>query len=60
MILIHVPRLPLQWPGYESWKRQIPARDETFGRNPITLGRFMKHVSTSVNNFLNVSFWRLP
>ena len=57
MILIYIRRLSSQWPGYESWKRQIPTRDETFGRNPITLGRFMKHVATSVDKFFDVSFW---
>jgi hypothetical protein len=49
-----------QWPGYESWRRQIPTRDETFGRNPITLGRFMKHVGTSVDKFFDVSLWLHP
>jgi hypothetical protein len=58
MILIDVRRLSSQWPGYENlnWKRQIATRDETQGRNPFTLGRFMKHVGTSVDKFLNVSF----
>ena len=47
---------PFQWPGYEYWKCQIRTRDETYLRSPITVGRFMKHVGTSVNNFINVSF----
>jgi len=42
-----------QWPGYALWRRQIPIRDETYSRNPITVGRFMKHVGTSVNKFIN-------
>jgi len=43
----------INWPGYRDWKRQIPTRDETYARNPITLSRFMKHVGTSVNKFMN-------
>ena len=57
---IHVGRLLSQWPGYAYWKRQIPTRDETHLRNPNTVGRFMKHVGTSVNNFINVSLLLLP
>ena len=53
-------RLLSQWPGYDNWKRQIPTKDETYARNPITLGRFMKHVGTSVNNFITVSILLLP
>jgi len=53
---IHVRRLLLQWPGYDDWRRQIPTRDQTYSRSPITVARFMKHVGTSVNNFINVSF----
>jgi hypothetical protein len=54
MFLTHVCRLFSQWPGYDDWRRQIPTRDATFWRNPITLGRFMKHVATSVDRFFNV------
>jgi hypothetical protein len=60
MILIFVRRLASQWPGYEHWKRQIPTRDETSERNPITLGRFMKRVGTSVDKFFSVSVSLLP
>ncbi|KAH9051297.1 hypothetical protein EDB83DRAFT_1301143 [Lactarius deliciosus] len=42
----------INWPGYMYWKRQVATRDETRERNPITLARFMRHVGTSVNNFL--------
>jgi len=42
----------INWPGYAYWRRQIPTRDETYLRNPITVGRFMRHVATSVNNFM--------
>ena len=59
-VFILVCRLLSQWPGCENWKRQIPTRDETYARNPITLGRFMKHVGTSVNNFMTVGFSVLP
>jgi len=44
-----------QWPGYPHWKRQIPTKDETSRKAPITLGRFMKHIASSVNKFFNVS-----
>jgi len=50
----------INWPGYTDWKRQIPARDETHERNPITLARFMRHVGTSVDKFINVSLSFLP
>jgi len=43
----------INWPGYAYWRRQIPTRDETYLRNPITVGRFMRHVGTSVNYFMN-------
>jgi len=43
----------IHWPGYASWRRQMPTRDETYSRNPITVGRFMKHVGTSVNKFID-------
>jgi len=46
----------INWPGYGPWKRQIPTKDETHLRNPITIGRLMKHVGTSVDKFLYVSF----
>jgi len=43
----------INWPGYDDWKRQIPCRDETQARKPITLARFMKHVGNSVDRFMN-------
>ena len=52
--------MPSQWPGCEFWKRQIPTRDETHARNPITRARFMRHVGTSVDKFINVSFSLIP
>ena len=54
-VLSHLPRPPSQWPGHDHWKRQIPTRDETQARRPITLARFMKHIGTSVDKFFNVS-----
>jgi len=53
---IHVRRLLSKWPGYAYWQHQILIRDETYSRNPITVGRFMKRVGTLVNKFINVSF----
>jgi len=46
--------LRINWPGCGYWKRQIPTRDETHARNPITRARFMKHVATSVDKFLDL------
>lgn len=43
-----------QWPGYPHWKRQVAAKDETSRRAPITIGRFMKHLASSVDKFFNV------
>src|SRR6267142_586742 len=42
----------LQWPGYESWERQIQIRDQTRHRNEITLERFAKLVAGAVDRFL--------
>jgi hypothetical protein len=49
-----------QWPGCGYWKRQIPTKDETHTRNPITRARFMKHVASSVDKFFDVSSLFLP
>ena len=43
-----------QWPGYESWERQIQIRDQTRQRNEITLERFVKLVAGVVDRFLTV------
>jgi hypothetical protein len=43
-----------QWPGYESWERQIQIRDQTRQRNEITLERFAKLVAGVVDRFLVV------
>jgi hypothetical protein len=43
-----------QWPGYESWERQIQIRDQTRQRNEITLERFAKLVAGVVDRFLGV------
>ena len=59
-IFIHIRRLFSQWPGYAHWRCQISIRDQTYRRNPITVGRFMKRIGTSVNNFINVSLLLLP
>ncbi|KAN0133464.1 hypothetical protein V8E53_008632 [Lactarius tabidus] len=45
-------QIRINWPGYRFWRRQIPTRDETSARNPITLARLMRRVGVSVNNFL--------
>jgi hypothetical protein len=43
-----------QWPGYESWERQIQIRDQTRQRNEITLERFVKLAAGVVDRFLTV------
>jgi hypothetical protein len=43
-----------QWPGYESWERQIQIRDQTRQRNVITLERFVKLVAGVVDRFITV------
>ena len=48
------PFPPFQWPGYESWERQIQIRDQTRHRNEITLERFAKLVAGVVDRFLAV------
>ncbi|KAN0136057.1 hypothetical protein V8E53_006218 [Lactarius tabidus] len=47
-----ITHIRIGWPGYRPWVCQIPIRDETRARNPITLGRFMKQVGRSVAAFL--------
>jgi hypothetical protein len=58
LFLLFFPRLnslvALQWPGYESWERQIQIRDQTRYRNEITLERFAKLVAGVVDRFLTV------
>ncbi|KAI9465594.1 hypothetical protein BJY52DRAFT_594062 [Lactarius psammicola] len=42
------------WPGYKAFKRQIPTRDESKARNPITMAKFVGQVGRTVNAFLRV------
>ncbi|KAN0139787.1 hypothetical protein V8E53_002449 [Lactarius tabidus] len=42
------------WPGYKEFKRQIPLRDESRARNPITMAKFVDRVGRSVNAFLQL------
>jgi hypothetical protein len=46
-----------QWPGYKTFKRQIPIRDQSSKRNPITRAKFLGQVGRTVDAFLRV---RLP
>jgi hypothetical protein len=43
-----------QWPGYKTFKRQIPIRDETSKRKPITMAKFVGQVGRTVDKFLQV------
>ncbi|KAI9433284.1 hypothetical protein H4582DRAFT_2082444 [Lactarius indigo] len=40
------------WPGYQEFKRQVPIRDESSTRSPITMARFVGHIGRTVNKFL--------
>ncbi|KAF8272215.1 hypothetical protein EI94DRAFT_1697575 [Lactarius quietus] len=42
------------WPGYKEFKRQIPLRDESRARNPITKAKFVDRVGRIVETFLQV------
>ncbi|KAN0131212.1 hypothetical protein V8E53_010916 [Lactarius tabidus] len=42
------------WPGYKEFKRQIPIRDETTERKPITMAKFLGQVGRTVDTFLRV------
>ncbi|KAF8269740.1 hypothetical protein EI94DRAFT_1573312, partial [Lactarius quietus] len=42
------------WPGYKEFKRQIPIRDESRARNPITMAKFVAQVGRTLNTFLQV------
>ena len=45
-----------QWPGYDVWKRQRQARDDTYRRDPITLAKFAQHVGRCVSELLQVCY----
>jgi len=42
------------WPGYKEFKRQVPTRKLTSTHNPISMASFARHVSRSVDAFLQV------
>lgn len=42
----------IAWPGYKIFKRQIPIRDETSKRKPITMAKFVGQVGRTVDKFL--------
>jgi hypothetical protein len=46
--------LRIAWPGYKEFKRPIQARDETSGRNPITVALFAHQIGRTVDSFLQV------
>jgi hypothetical protein len=51
----HSPLLS-QWPGYVTSEQQVQLRDQTPGRNFISLERFVKHVGSRVRQYLIVRF----
>ena len=48
--------VPLQWPGYAAWSRQIPTRDFRSPPGPITRSKLVKNVAKTVQRFIEVSF----
>lgn len=48
-----------QWPGYKMFKRQIPIRDESSKRKPITMAKFVGQVGRTVDKFLQVCLPKL-
>jgi hypothetical protein len=49
-----------QWPGYKMFRRQIPIRDESSKRKPITMAKFVGQVGRTVDKFLQVRLPTLP
>jgi hypothetical protein len=49
-----------QWPGYRTFKRQIPIRDDSSAHNPITMAKFLCQVGRTVDNFLRVRLLLTP
>jgi hypothetical protein len=45
----------INWPGYNSWSRQIPTRDFRNPPGPITRAKLAKNVAKSVARFIVVS-----
>ncbi|KAF7794318.1 hypothetical protein EIP86_005452 [Pleurotus ostreatoroseus] len=45
-------QLPVQWPGYAPWSRQIPTRDFRSPPGPITRSKLAKNVAKTVQRFL--------
>ncbi|KAI0031266.1 hypothetical protein K488DRAFT_79141 [Vararia minispora EC-137] len=42
----------INWPGYNSWSRQIPTRDFRNPPGPITRSKLAKNVAKSVGRFI--------
>jgi hypothetical protein len=47
-----VTDIRIRWLGYKEFKCQIPIRDETRERNPITVANIAHHIGLSVDAFL--------
>ncbi|KAI0272462.1 hypothetical protein BC834DRAFT_348160 [Gloeopeniophorella convolvens] len=45
-------KIRISWPGYQTSEQQVQLRDQTPARNPVTLGRFVKHVGSRVRQYL--------
>ncbi|KAI0295970.1 hypothetical protein BC826DRAFT_968231 [Russula brevipes] len=45
-------KIRIGWPGYPPSEQQVQLRDQTPGRNPVTLERFVKHLGSRVRQFL--------
>ncbi|KAN0131708.1 hypothetical protein V8E53_010550 [Lactarius tabidus] len=42
----------IAWPGYKTFKREIPIRDDSGERNAITMAKFVGRVGRTVDKFL--------
>ncbi|KAH7907264.1 hypothetical protein BJ138DRAFT_521918 [Hygrophoropsis aurantiaca] len=42
----------IQWPGYDSWTRQIPTKDFRVPKGPITRAKLAKNVANCLRRFI--------
>ncbi|CAL1697900.1 unnamed protein product [Somion occarium] len=45
--------VPIGWPGYAPWSRQIPTPDFRIPPAPITRAKLAKNVAKTVQRFIN-------
>ncbi|KAG9312927.1 hypothetical protein JVU11DRAFT_6361 [Chiua virens] len=42
----------IQWPGYQSWSKQIPTKDFRNPKGPITKAKLAKNIATCIKHFI--------